>query len=345
MIIFRNASDAMRVTLYDLIVRRELPKLHPVALPFEILIIADDLTGAADCGAACAAHGLETVVVLDESGGIPSAQVVAIDANTRAMTPEAAAAETARLVRGYLRSHPARIIYKKIDSTLRGNAGTEVAAALEAYRGMGHPEAVAVVAPAFPAMGRTTKNGRMHVRGEAIEAQDIGLALEDAETDEDSRAIAAKWMGHQAGVLWVGSAGLARWLPEVAGLARGDSRDAPRAAGTIVFAVGSPAQRSREQVEALKDSGVGNDVILTGEAGALAEMIARRQEPIGALVLTGGETARAVLSRLGIAVLRVLGEVETGVPILVAEGSRALMVITKAGDFGDRETLLKCRTT
>jgi D-threonate/D-erythronate kinase len=70
----------------------------------EILIIADDLTGAADCGAACAAHGLETVVVLDgvykeNAAGIPLAEVVAFDANTRAMTPEEAAAETARIVR------------------------------------------------------------------------------------------------------------------------------------------------------------------------------------------------------------------------------------------------------
>jgi D-threonate/D-erythronate kinase len=306
----------------------------------EILIIADDLTGAADCGAAFAAHDLDTVVVLDESGGIPPAQVVAFDANTRAMTPEAAAAETARIVREY----PARIVYKKIDSTLRGNVAAEVAAALEAYREMGHPRAIAVVAPAFPAMGRTTKNGRMYVRGEAIEHRDIGLALEDAETDEDLRAIAAKWMGHEEGVLWVGSAGLARWLPEAAGLKRVDSRDVPKAAEPIVFAVGSPSQRSREQVEALKDSGVGNDVILTGEPTALAETIARRQEPIGSLVLTGGETARAVLSRLGIAVLRVVGEVETGVPILVAEGSRAPIVITKAGDFGDRGTLVRCRT-
>jgi uncharacterized protein YgbK (DUF1537 family) len=301
----------------------------------EILIIADDLTGAADCGAACAAHGLETVVVLD---GVvnPSAQVVAFDANTRAMTPEAAAAETARIVREY----PARIVYKKIDSTLRGNVGAEVAAALEAYREMGHPNAVAVVAPAFPAMGRTTKNGRMYVRGEAIENGDIGLVLEDAETDEDLRAIAAKWMSHQAGVLWVGSAGLARWLPEAAGIERGVSRHALKATEPLVFAVGSPSQMSREQVEALTKDSDGDDVILTGEAEGLAETIARRQEPIGGLVLTGGETARAVLSRLGIRALRVVGEVETGVPILIAEGS-GLLVVTKAGDFGDKRTLLR----
>ena len=80
-------------------------------------------------------------------------------------------------------------------------------------------------------------------------------------------------------------------------------------------------------------------------AGALAETIARHfeqnTERIGGLVLTGGETARAVLSRLGIRALRVVGEVETGVPILVAEGS-GLPVVTKAGDFGSPETLLRC---
>jgi uncharacterized protein YgbK (DUF1537 family) len=314
----------------------------------EIVIIADDLTGAADCGAAFAAHGLHTVVVLDgvsnkNAGGIPRAEVVAFDANTRTMTPERAAAETARIVRDCLRSHPAGIVYKKIDSTLRGNVGAEVAAALEAYREREHPEAVAVVAPAFPAMGRTTKNGRMYVRGEAIENRDIGWMLEDAETDEDLHAIAAKWIHHKAGVVWAGSAGLARclagWMPIALNAAK---IVVPKAVGPLVFAVGSPSQKSREQAEALRASGIGNDVILMGEAEALAETIARDREAIGGLVLTGGETARAVLSRLGIGALRVVGEVETGVPILVAEGS-ALPMVTKAGDFGDRETLMRCR--
>jgi uncharacterized protein YgbK (DUF1537 family) len=221
----------------------------------------------------------------------------------------------------------------------------EIAAALEAYRQMGHPNAVAVVAPAFPAMGRTMKNGRMYVRGEAVRHGDIGQRLEDAESDEDLRAIAAKWMGHEAGVVWAGSAGLMSGL--MSGLTLGwvairALAAAPKAAGPIVFAIGSPSQRSREQAEALTVHGVGNDAILMGEAEVLSERIAGMREQIGGLVLTGGETARAVLSRLGIRALRVVGEVETGVPILVAEGS-GLPVVTKAGDFGDNETLLRCR--
>jgi uncharacterized protein YgbK (DUF1537 family) len=299
-----------------------------------VLIVADDLTGAADCGAACAAHGLDTVVVIDDSRGVPNADALAFDTNSRCMDhPEHAAAETARIVRSY----PASLVYKKIDSTLRGHVATEIAAALDAFRNMGHSEAVAVVAPAFPAMGRTTKGGRQYVRETLVEDCDL-TGLLDAETDDDLRAIVAEWTGRE--VLWVGSAGLMSALMQ--GLERRERR-APKAEGPILFAVGSLSERSRDQVEALREAGVENELILVGESGALANEIARRREPIGGLVLTGGDTARAVLRALGIAALRVVGEVETGVPILVAEGSR-LPVVTKAGDFGDRETLVKCRS-
>ena len=65
---------------------------------------------------------------------------------------------------------------------------------------------------------------------------------------------------------------------------------------------------------------------------------------IGALVSAGGETARAVLLGFGATGLRLLGEIEPGVPLAVAEGSRPLPVITKAGAFGRDDTLLRCRT-
>jgi 4-hydroxythreonine-4-phosphate dehydrogenase len=310
----------------------------------KILIIADDLTGAADCGAAFAAKGLETVVVLEEPAGLPEAEVISYDANTRAMTPEGAVAETRRIVR----ENPADVVYKKIDSTLRGYAGVEIAAALEAYRACGHPEAVAVVTPAFPAMGRTVRNGRLYVHGELMEDRRLEGIL-DAETDDDLRAIVGKWIDDPRGVVWAGSAGLAGCLAGC--LARclaehtkrpGQSYVIPRALGPIVFAVGTASERSREQVETLKEAGVGSDVVAMGEAGMVAELVARYPGKIGGLVVTGGETARAVLTRLGVRALRVAGEVEMGVPILVAEAS-GMPVITKAGDFGDRETFLRCR--
>jgi D-threonate/D-erythronate kinase len=302
----------------------------------KILIIADDLTGAADCAAAC---GPNALVVLDDSRGVPGAEVVAFDANTRSMTAEHAAAETARIVRSY----PASIVYKKIDSTLRGHIGAEIAAALDAYRNLGHPDAIAVVAPAFPAMGRNTKGGRQYVRGVPLENGDLtGLpnsVISDAETDEHLRMIAAKWIGRD--VLWVGSAGL--MLALTAHQPKRPPLPPPKVSGPIVFAVGSVSERSRQQAESLRESGIGSDVILAGEPEALARQISGRRDPIGALVLTGGDTARAVLRALEITALRVLGEVETGVPILITEDPRSLPVVTKAGDFGNRETLVRCR--
>jgi len=140
--------------------------------PLRMLILADDLTGAADCAVACAGHGLRTVVALDDFRG-GDADVLAIDADTRAADPGEAAVAMARLVREHGHDD-AVLIYKKIDSTLRGNVAVEIAAALKARRAIcGEGKRVTVVlAPAFPASGRTTLHGRQMLRGVPLEATD-----------------------------------------------------------------------------------------------------------------------------------------------------------------------------
>lgn len=258
-----------------------------------------------------------------------AAEAVAVDANTRSMDAAEATAATARLVR----AHPAALVYKKIDSTLRGHVRVEIEAALGAYREMGHAQAVAVVAPAFPAMGRMTRDGRHYVHGVPLETGSLPL-LCDAETDSDLRALVAKWSGRD--VVWAGSAGLMYAL--MAGAAKQERLPLPQIRGPIVFAVGSNAECSRDQAEALRSAA--DAVVLSGQPKTLAEQISR-QGRIGALVLTGGDTARAVLVALGITRLRIAGEVETGVPVLLTEGPRSFPVVTKAGSFGDRQTLLR----
>jgi uncharacterized protein YgbK (DUF1537 family) len=62
---------------------------------------------------------------------------------------------------------------------------------------------------------------------------------------------------------------------------------------------------------------------------------------VGTLVATGGETARAVLTRAGVSRLLVTGEVEPGV-VRARVPERELDVVTKAGAFGDPEALLRC---
>ncbi|WP_246227630.1 four-carbon acid sugar kinase family protein [Propioniciclava coleopterorum] len=55
-------------------------------------------------------------------------------------------------------------LYLKVDSTLRGSVAAQVAGAL-AERRRTHPDAFAVVCPAYPAMGRTVSGGALLVDG------------------------------------------------------------------------------------------------------------------------------------------------------------------------------------
>lgn len=128
-----------------------------------LLIIADDLSGAADCAIAFAGAGLSTVVTLDASHDTGDASVVAIDTDTRRLSVAHAAEHTLTAYRTLLK--PGQRLYKKIDSTLRGNWASEVAA-LQSHAGL------AIVAPAFPATGRTTLQGRVLVNGQPLESTD-----------------------------------------------------------------------------------------------------------------------------------------------------------------------------
>ena len=150
-----------------------------------IVIVADDLTGAADCGVACTAAGVSTVVVLNDATRARdlNAEAIAFDADTRHQTSEQASAATERAVRQLCSVGSTRVLYKKIDSTLRGNFAIEIAAARNAasdllfnppgrnQAALAHP--LAIVAPAFPVAGRTTIAGRMFVRGMPLEETEV----------------------------------------------------------------------------------------------------------------------------------------------------------------------------
>jgi len=64
----------------------------------------------------------------------------------------------------------------------------------------------------------------------------------------------------------------------------------------------------------------------------------------GALILTGGDTARSVCEALHIDGIELLGEIETGVPVGRAVGS-TLVIVTKAGAFGGPRALALARET
>jgi len=123
--------------------------------PGKLGIVADDLTGAMDSSGYFASLGYSTVVILDPA--YPSAaDVVVITTNSRAEDPARARERVTQAVDGL----GGRVVYKKIDSTLRGNVGIELEAAMAALK-----SEKAIVAPAFPAVGRTTVNGVLLVNG------------------------------------------------------------------------------------------------------------------------------------------------------------------------------------
>ena len=120
------------------------------------LVVADDLTGAMDTGHEFAARGHPTTVAVGGDGARPEVGVLVVNTDSRYLSPEEAREAVERVVR----DTPARTVYKKVDSTLRGNLVAEIEGALDASGAD-----TALVAPAFPAGGRLTACGYHLVEG------------------------------------------------------------------------------------------------------------------------------------------------------------------------------------
>lgn len=133
----------------------------------KLLILGDDLSGTADCAVTSAALGLASIVMLNAHAAraLPvCVDVLAVDLDCRRSAAEVAARANADAWR--MLGHPAMRLYKKVDSTLRGNVAAEVAA-LVPLAGM------AIVAPAFPAAGRTTRDARQWLNGTPVEDSEV----------------------------------------------------------------------------------------------------------------------------------------------------------------------------
>lgn len=133
-----------------------------------VAIVADDLTGAGDTAVQFVRAGWVTQLSMggaDEalSGAGARAEVLAVTTNSRAMAPAAAGEAVRREVRR-LRQAGVRRLYKKVDSTLRGAFRAEIEAARAAWS----DDAVAVICPAFPATGRTVRDGVLLVDGRPV---------------------------------------------------------------------------------------------------------------------------------------------------------------------------------
>jgi uncharacterized protein YgbK (DUF1537 family) len=157
----------------------------------DVLLIADDLTGAADSGVTFAKHGAEVVVGWG-AGSLPDADVVVLSTESRHRSADQALQRVRAALAplgGWLQEARRPWVYKKVDSTLRGHPGLELAALMawlsdagDVYGpNTGSDASCALVAPAFPAQGRTTQGGIQTVHGvplaETVFGQEVATSL------------------------------------------------------------------------------------------------------------------------------------------------------------------------
>lgn len=149
----------------------------------QLAVIADDLTGAADTAIQFGRISAPILLVshrhLSALGLEDPGATLAVYTDSRHLSPAAAAARVRQAGLSIQKLAP-RVVYKKIDSCLRGNIGAEVEALLDLLGCEG-----AFIAPALPAQGRTTLHDIHCVRG--VPLAESYLARDPVSPIRDSR--------------------------------------------------------------------------------------------------------------------------------------------------------------
>ncbi|MDR0643160.1 MAG: four-carbon acid sugar kinase family protein [Treponema sp.] len=139
---------------------------------YTLLVLADDLTGALDTGLQFSKKGIPTQVYPGLGGSrepgkgeapFPAGAEGTLVINTA--TRHCSSAAALRITGGILERYSAvPYVYKKTDSTLRGNIGAELEALIRAR----NPKVLPFI-PAYPNLGRSTRQGRQYIDGVPID--------------------------------------------------------------------------------------------------------------------------------------------------------------------------------
>ncbi len=320
------------------------------------LAFADDLTGALEVGAA-----FRATVVTEAERAPALGRAMVLDTESRHLSPAAAAARVAAGALA-LRGRTPSLIFKKTDSTLRGNIAAELRALCEVW-----PDRQVIYAPAYPQLGRTVRAGHLLVEGVPVHLTAFGqdalnpvrssrvadllgtlpVEIVDGETVADLRTVALRILTSPQRVIAAGPAGLARELGELAGAITPSHW--PRLRRCLVVN-GSRHPASATQVAFAQSQGClgdGWELIeyispLAGPARAQALGLAVRErlDGVDGLIVFGGDTAYGIQQALGGPAMTALGEVLPGVPV---SSTQELHWVTKAGGFGPPSLLCDLR--
>lgn len=331
------------------------------------VVLADDATGALECASVLADLGLDVALTLEAEPQVRRGILVA-DTESRHLL----AAEAGRRMARW--SLCTAAIFKKTDSTLRGNIAAELLALLS--RGP------LVYVPAYPKLGRTVQDGRLLVKGipvhqtefacdalhpvrssivadlfpagSAVSIRDakqlacflalgeVKVAICDAASDEDLQAIAESLRGEEVTV--AGPSGFIGHWASLRTFARMSPATVPVVSNWLVVC-GSRHPQSRRQAHLAGRSGL-TVLLSTPEElspEAAATELARRAVKLiprgtAGVVVMGGDTAWALWRALGISHLTPLPEVLPGV---AACFSGDLLFVTKAGGFGEDDLVTR----
>ncbi len=268
----------------------------------DLFIIADDLTGALDTGIQFAHCRFKTKIItkiefnqslLTES----DIEVLVVDTESRHL-PQTKAYQIVYELAKLAKEAGVKYLYKKTDSGLRGNIGSELAAVLAASK-----ENFLAFIPALPFMNRVTLHGRLYIDGIPVHKSVFGqdpynpvrssevkdlfmevsyptvlyekesnyptdlpeptIGIFDAQTNED-----LKYIGNylkQANLLKVlaGSTGFAAVLPELMGV-NNITTKIPELNKKLLVICGSMNPITREQVEYGEAKGIAR-IVLSSE--------------------------------------------------------------------------------
>jgi len=332
-----------------------------------LLILADDLTGAADSAARCRYAGFAATIFLQPPQPPLPNGVIAFTSDSRHLSAEDAA-DRVRAVTALLSALDVRW-YKKIDSTLRGNLGSEMDALLDL--GMA---SCAVICPSFPAQGRALINGllvapgitaqihlptllktqsRRTVAHLALEdvrstgaAQKLGaliadgasLIVADAAEHADLEAVLVAVETAAADVLLCGSAGLIGAWAEREARAAARSAPVPQMEAPVgersgsLLVIGSGSGMGQRQIETLRSQRA--VTVWTVELGASFDgagdtMLLHLPPPAQDAVLDGPQ-ARVLAEWLADAATQVIARTPPSLLIL-SGGDTAVHVLARLG--------------
>lgn len=259
----------------------------------KLLIIADDFTGAMDTGVKFVNQGATTKIIhtIQEMTGecIQTCDVLVINTESRHMQPMQAY-EQVYCIAAEAKRQGIPYLYKKTDSALRGNIGSELQAVLDAT---GCTEVTFI--PAYPAMERITSNGVHYINkcplADTVFAQDPtepvlcsyipdiiklqsdvpvlvrnaasffpkpvepSIVLYDAETQRDVETIASRLMKENRLYVMAGCAGFASILPDVLEMKNPVSVEKLQGERLMVFC-GSVNPITKQQLEFAQPYGV-----------------------------------------------------------------------------------------